>query len=258
MKLPQDKKIPVKLDFELSLFSLVRRLVGIAVIVILAILYFNKRNELQEQLTLNEAVNAKLETWVDKDGLNRAKIQALETSNTKTFLALQTRDSSIIQLQKDVKSMNRYLKKQGSVTNFSTQTDIVTSGETEVIPNDIEPEYPIYKSQFNLIDKNNKSWVLGESIASKDSTFIDLDIINEYSLTIGREPQGFLGLGKSKSFADVKNLNPYSRTTSLRTYQVTLPRPKRFGIGPVVAYGVGENGFGWFAGVGGTWSLIQF
>lgn len=257
LNLPKDKSI--KIDFEFSLFSFIRRFAGIAIIVILATLYFNNRRELIEKSNLYDATQAQLETWIDKDGVNRAKIQSLETSNTKEFLKLATKDDAILELQASVKDMKRYLKKQGSVTNISTETDITTSAETEVIPNKIEPNFPIYKSNFNLLGNKGESWVFGKSIASKDSTSLDLKIKNKYSLTLGLEPTGFLGLGKGKPFADVKNFNPYSTTESLRTYQVSVPKSKRLGLGVTAAYGIGPNlQTGWFVGVGGSYQLIQF
>lgn len=260
MKLPKDKKIPVVINTEISLFKLIRRAVGIAIIVILATLLLNSRRELEEQIILQEAIHAELETWIDKDGVNRARIQSLETSNTKDFLKLTTKDSSIIALQKSVKSMEKYLKKQGSVTNFSTSTGIDTSAKTKVIENKVQPQFPIYWSDFNLQDKQGKSWVYGNSTATKDSTTLKLNVINDYSVTLGIEPTGFLGLGKGKPFGDVKNYNPYSVTEELRTYQVTIPKPKRFGVGPVVAYGFGTTSIKgqWFVGIGGSYQLIKF
>lgn len=232
-------------------------IVGVIIIIILTILYSKSQKQLHQANNLYEATNAKLEKWVDKDGVNRAKIQVLETEKTSDFIKLNSKDSIIIELQNNVKEMKKYLKKQGSVTNISTSTTIDAISETEVIPNEVESEYPIYWSKFNLKDKDDFSWVFGESFATKDSTTLNLKIKNKYSLTLGLEPQGFFGLGKPKPFADVKNYNPYSTTESLRTYQVSLPKPKKWGLGPVVAYGIGNDGLGWFLGVGGTYTIIR-
>lgn len=257
--IPKDRKIPVKIDYEFSLFSLLRRIAGIAIIVVLAILYFDKSAQLEEQLTLTEAANAEMEVWKDKDGLNNAKIQSLETENTETFLKFATKDAAIVALQADVKRMEKYLRKQGSVTNFSTSTDVSATGNTEVTENTEDPTSPTYTSKFEQKDEKGKVWAFGTIIANRDTTSISQRIFNEYSLTVGREPQGFLGLGKSKAFAEVKNLNPFSATTEIRTYQVSLPPPKRFGLGFFAGYGIGADGTpGIVVGVGGTWTPIQF
>ena len=216
--------------------------------------YYNTSQDLQEQVTLTEAANAKMETWRGKDGLNRAKIQALETRNSEAFLKMATNDSSILALQYAVKGMERYLRDQGSVTNFSTETGISTSSETEVIPNDTLPEFPSYRSEFDL-----DGWVYGSTLATKDSTHLDLRVKNSYTLTVGVEPQGFLGMGKGKAFAEVKNLNPYSETTDLRTYQVTVPKQKKFGVGIIAGYGVGGSlAPSLIVGVGVSWTPIKF
>ena len=255
--IPKDRKVPVKIDFEFSLFSLVRRFAGIAIIAVLAYLYWGAKNQLAEQVTLQEAAVAEMEVWKDKDGLNNARIQSLETENADTFLKFASKDEAIVALQADVKRMNKYLKKQGSVTNFSTTTDVTATGETEVIVNEQEPEFPTYKSRFEQKDDKGKIWAFGNVIASKDSTSISQKIFNEYSVTIGREPQGFLGLGKSKAFGEIKNLNPFSETTTLRTYQVSLPKPKRFVIGP--SAGLTFDGtFKPYIGIGVTYGLIRF
>src|SRR5690554_2916839 len=159
MNLPQDKQISI--NYKFSLLNLILLIVGVAIIVTLAILYFNKAKELDEQIALTKAANAELVVWKDKDGLNNAKIEALETQNTKTFLAFETQDEEIKKLQGAVKEMSKYLKKQGSVTNFSTTTDVTATGDTKVIENPEEPNFPVYESNFEQKDDKGKTWSIG-------------------------------------------------------------------------------------------------
>lgn len=218
-----------KITFDAN--KLVRRVVAILVLLLFAGLWWHERSKLDEQLSLNEAQAAEMEVFKNKEGQYVAKIQSFETQRAKDFLAFQSRDSLIIELQKDVKSMKKFLKDKGSVTNFTSQTQVDTSSETEVIPNESEPSFPSYRSKFNL-----DNWVVGSSYATKDSTFLDLKIRNEYSVVVGEEPTGFLGLGTPKSFAQVTNKNPYTQTETLTTFQVATPRPKRWVIGPSFNY----------------------
>jgi hypothetical protein len=211
-------------------------------------------DNLKEQETLQEALNAKLDVWKAKDGLNHAKIQVLETRNTRDFLSLQTNDATVKELQRTVKEFEKYLKKQGSATVVTTSTDVDTSSETEVtfLPGD--SIFPVYTSQFNL-----KGWVIGETRANKDSTNLTMSIKNEYSVIIGREKQGLFK--PDKPFVEVVNKNPYTQVKSLRTYEVSLPATKRWGVGPVGAYGIGLSGtpeFKGFIGIGVQYSLIKF
>jgi hypothetical protein len=236
-------------------------IIAALVVVLLALgyLYNQKRLDFNELTTLNEASVEQVEFWRDRDGLNNAKITALEARSAEDFLRYKSIDSSIIRLQTAVEDMKKYIKRQGSVTTLSTETNVAAVSETEVIPNEVEPEYPIYRSRFEQRDDNGKVWSYGSVLASKDSTEVEATIINDYVITVGRENQGFLGLGKSKPFAQVKNLNPFSETKDMRTYQVSLPQSKPFGVGIILGYGVGGNGVpSVIAGVGVSWTPIRF
>ena len=189
-------------------------IVSLILIIVLALFANRYYGKYQESTQLNDAANAELIVYKDKDGYNRAKIETLQTANYKTFLAFQTQDSAIKELQRVVKENSKYLRERGSVTNFNTNTSINTSSPTEVTFNPID-SLPEYRSKFDL-----QGWAFGSTVATKDSTYVKLNVKNKYSLVIGKEPTGLFGLGKGKPFADVKNYNPYSTTESLRTYEV--------------------------------------
>ena len=82
-----------------------------------------------------------------------------------------------------------------------------------------------------------------------------MKVKNEYSLVVGLEPQGFLGLGVAKPFGEVTNKNPYSTVKTLKTYNVTYPKPKRFGVGPYIGIDVTGKASG---GLSVNYDLIQF
>jgi len=96
-------------------------------------------------------------------------------------------------------------------------------------------------------------------VTKKDSTQLTLKYREEVDLLIGEEKTGFLGLGKSKPFARITFKNPYSEVKDMKVYQTSLPKQKRFGIGPTISYGVG-SGFEpqVFIGIGVNWNLIRF
>lgn len=228
---------------------------------VLAISWVKQRNSRLEKEDLLEAMTAELEVWKDKDGLNRARIQTMETYNARDFLALTAIDSTMSDLQDLVREYRGELRRQGSAAIIASETRV----DTVYVPTDavIDSTRTILSNRFSdeWLDldygfKFDTGLPIGLGI---DSTNFNLTLRNRYSVVFGREKQGFLGLGRSKPFAEVKNYNPYTTTTDLRTYQVKLPPPKRFGIGPVVAYGIGPNGqVGWFIGVGASWTPIQF
>lgn len=223
------KKFSYVFYFVLSLF------VGIL------ILNTCKQKEKEEELnSLISSLNDSVKTWKDKDSLSHAKISVLETSNIETFLQLKTKDSTISNLQKTVEKYKERLKKGGSVTQVGSETDINTDSETEVIPRDTiikENEiyiYPEYKSYFNL-----DSWVYGDVTANKDTTTINLKILNEYDAIIGYEGSSFFKRGKP--FVEVISKNPYTELKSLRTYKVSTPPRKLWSIGPSLSYGINQN-----------------
>lgn len=246
MKKIADKKINVNYSF--SLFSLLRRGLGIIIIIVLATLLFNSNSRVDELLHNESVLSDSLKLERNEKGELVAKISAYKTQRTEDFIKFATKDSLTKELQKEVRSMKRYLKKQGSVTKFSTQTDIEASSKTEVSGT---IDFPVYKSRFNL-----DNWIIGSTKATKDSTYVDFKVNNDYSLTIGIEPTGFLGLGKGKPFGQVTNKNPYSTVKTMRTYNVGLPRDKKWGLG---VYG----GYDPITGkptilVGGGYNFIKF
>lgn len=232
-------------------------LLGFAVSRFYGVIKTNK--ELQD---LNRVANQEIETWKGKDGLNRAKIEVLQTRDTETFLAFQSQDSTLKQLQSEVKEMSKFLKKQGSVTIIKTETKYDTIYENS---------NKIYDDIFNsfIMDTIDNDWIstsfgfkldsLPDGRFRIDSTKFTLTTRDAVSLTLGLEPTGFLGLGKGKPFAQVKNLNPYSSTTDMKTYQVSPIDPKRFGLGAFTGITL-DSGFQVkpVIGLGLTYSLIQF
>lgn len=246
MKKIADKQINVNYSF--SLFSLLRRGIGIIIIIILATLLFNSNSKIDELLHNGEVLSDSLKLERNEKGELVAKISAYKTQRTEDFIKFATKDSLTKELQKEVKSMRRYLKRQGSVTKFSTQTDIEASNKTEVSGT---IDYPVYKSSFNL-----DNWVIGNTRATKDSTYVDFKVNNDYSLTIGVEPTGFLGLGRGKPFGQVTNKNPYSTVKTMRTYNVALPKDKKWGIGAYI--GVNPITGDPMLIIGGGYNLIKF
>mgnify|MGYP000698392431 CR=1 FL=1 len=255
----QDKQV----NLSFSLFSFLKNLAGLAIIVILAFFLFKERNKSQELEQLYKTAKQELEISINKEGQFVAKIEALETAKAKDFIDADFKDQEIVALQKEVKDMKRYLKKQGSVTKFKTTTenentvrtreeDTRTSKDILVSDGNTFLRLP-YQRSFGDI------WHTLDFHISTDSTSYRMQTVNEYSLTIGLEKKGLLGLGKSIPFAEVTNQNPYTQTEALRTYQVSLPKPKNISIGPNISYSLGADlKLQPTIGIGIQYSLIRF
>lgn len=252
MKTIKDKQIPIKIDTSFSLFRLLERVAVIVVIIFLWNMYSSRNTEYMEQKNLVEAANDSIQTWKSKNGKNMAKISVLETENSKTLLNLETTNETIKDLQDLVKSNRRLLKKQGSASVIKSETSIDTTTTTTVKED----------NNGNLVYFGNvdNEWYSISSTSTIDSTNYKLKTFSNLNLTIGRESQGLFK--KSKPFAIANDDNPYTNIKDMRTYQVTLPRDKKLGLGLYGGYGLSLNGqqvnTGWQVGFGLNYDLIKF
>lgn len=227
--------------------------------IIFIVLLLMRGCKAEHQLASNEAMNVafkdSMKTWKDKEGNFKANITLLENENSQYFTNWNTADSTVIQLQKLVKQYESKIKGRGSVTVIGTDAkiDIVAPSQTSGFTTVHDTVYANYKSDFNI-----KNWVWGTVSATKDSTTIGMRFKEEIDVVIGTEKTGFLGLGKGKPFAEVTLHNPFNTVSTLRAYSNKPVPAKKFGIGPVVAYGIGP-GFipGVFVGVGVNWNIIK-
>ena len=237
-------------------------IVSIVLIIVLSFFIVRSCNQdkiISEKTNLISSLNDTIKIWKDKNGISHSKTEVIKTSSVNDFLKQNVKDEETKELQNTVKKDKNRLGKQGSVTKFNGiiefEKEIPTLRDTIYIPKDgLVIKKPVYNSSFDM-----DGWVVGSIKASEDSTKINLKVKNDYTVIIGEEKTGFLGLGKRKPFVEVTNKNPYSETTSLKTYQVENYKIKRFGIGPNISYSLGANGqlYPTF-GIGLQYNVIRF
>jgi hypothetical protein len=236
-------------------FKNVLLVIGMVVIIFLLIRGCQVKRQLASNDTINTVLKDSLKTWKDKEGNYVANISLLESENSDYFIKWATTDRAVIKLQELVKKYESRIKKGGSATVINTEADIniVAPSQTTSFTTVHDTIYANYKSDFNI-----EGWVWGTVSASKDSTTIGMRFKEEIDVVIGTEKTGFLGLGKGKPFAEVTLHNPFNKVSTLRAYS-TKPAPsKKFGIGPVIAYGIGPNFTpGVFIGIGVNWNIIK-
>ena len=237
-----------------------KTLVYIIIAVILLLLFegvvvyrFSNKSKAEDK-SLIGSLNAELTTWKDKDSLSHAKIQIIETEKTKDFLSLQSKDKDIIKLQKTVKQYEKQIKNQGSVTNFTSETKITT--KDSLVTDSVCGKCSFYFSNSNPWFSVDAS-IYPTDTPNQLSLSLDLKVKNEYSVIVGEEKQGLFK--KPKPFVEVLNHNPYSETESLRTYQVSTPKLKRWGVGPQIGFGLNSNfTTGAYVGIGLHYSFFNF
>lgn len=197
-------------------------------------------DKVAEQSGLINSLNDTVKIWKDKDGLSNSKTSVVTTEDPKDFIKLKNQDETIQKLQAEVKKYEKQLKKGGNVTNFTSETKVTTTVPTKVdtVYTVEQAKQLIYRSEFN-----KEGWVFGNTVATPDSTTINIHTKDEYTVVVGFENTGFLGLGKGTPFSLVNNKNPYSITPELKTYQVTIQNKKYTWVMPVaVALALGIIG----------------
>lgn len=254
---PKDKSLERKVIMALLL-----------IIILLSVVYCNAKRDAETQANLQEVLKDSVEIWKNKDGTNQAKIRVFEARNAEDFTNLYTKDQTILRLQALVKENKSKLRKQGSVTTVTTEGSVgVTVPTTVTVVDTSKAKSPVYSSVFELRNEKatdsvsrSKVWVWGTTIARKDSTQINVSFREEIDLVIGMEKKKDGGwFSKKVPFADVKLHNPFNEVQDMRSYQVKLPPAKYFHVGPVAAYGLGNNlQFQWFVGAGIMWTPLNF
>jgi hypothetical protein len=193
----------------------------------------------KKDIELINSLSDTLLVWRDKDSLQHAKISVIETENTKLFTSLDLKEKELIELQNTVKKYEKRLKEQGSVTIFETKTKFDTIYQTDIIDNS------------NWCDTIKNNWIDVQYCRKDSIAYLGLTIRNDYEVIIGKE--------KKLTYAEIINKNPYSETTSARTYQVQLPKQKRFGVGLHIGTGLTHDlKFRTYIGIGLNYNVIEF
>lgn len=154
---------------------------------------------------------------------------------------------------------SEYPKIQSVYKRVKTKTYVESVQQTDSSTvSAIGDHFPVYWSV--LSDKNQ--WYRAEIRAGRDSTKLKLLTRNEYAVIIGSEPR-YAGIGgfftSPRYFAEVINSNPYTETTSLRAYQLKMPKIKRFGVGPYIGFGIDYQARVTVSlGLSVHWSVWQF
>lgn len=192
-------------------------------------------DKVKEQLSMINSLNDTVKIWKDKDGLSNTSNSVITTQNPDDFTNLKNLSEENKKLQADVKKYKDKIKNGGNVTNFGSNTEAssttITKVDTVTIDN---TKQLVYSSSFD-----KEGWVTGDIVARTDSTTVNVKVKNEYTVVIGYDKTGFLGLGKPIPFSQVTSLNPYSSTPTLKTYQVDIKRKRTWVVPTVIALGVG-------------------
>lgn len=192
-----------------------------------------------------EILSDSLQTSRNSLGEHEAKIKIIEASSAKAFTDLKIKNLEILALQELTKEN---IKNLTSASIIKTETIIKENSPSKIIEYKTinDTIYPTYHSKIN-----KDGWIVGDITANKDSVYSNFKIKNEYDVVFKKE--------KGVSYAIVTNKNPFTETTSLKTFNVQAPKQKKFGIGFVAGYGMtGEGTLKPFIGAGVSYNIIRF
>jgi len=242
----------------------------IILVILLLLKACDQKETIETQANLITAMGDTLHVHTNSKGQEVASIEALQAQSVKYFLTIQTQDATIQKLQEEVKRNKDRINKTGSVTVVTSTTTVegknvttITSVDTVYKNVGIET-YPVYEASIKLGKRNDSAyWVNSYIKASKDSISLSAKIENAYTVVIGMQKRkGFKNLFKKKvPIVEVTNENPYTSTKTLRAYVTKSPRPKRFGIGFNVGYGIildKKPVFRPYIGIGLQYNIIEF
>lgn len=207
------------------------------------------KQEKKENNNTIDNLTAGIFTYHLKDGRQAAKIAAFEAANLKSLLALESKDSTIQELQKETKRYKKQIKNGGGVVVIEGNTNMGGTVITNPIFN-VDGSKPVYR--FTSVNE----WVSLSGISKSDSTSFNLSVRNKYTVALGYEKKNLFS--KAKPFAEVTNANPYTETETIRAFITSSTRVKRWGIGLQGGYGMGKEGFGGYVGVGISYNFIRF
>lgn len=218
----------------------------------------DNKNKYKEQLNLYDAITDSLKTYKVNDSLNAAKIQVMQTESEKDFLKIKNLERTNLELQNLIKNKNKEINR--------LNTALIHKSET-VIRDTTRMFYPvggdtIILSKSLLLDIINNKWYDATFGFRYGFSYLDLKIRNQYNITIGYEGKTLFKRGTP--YAEIINLNPFTYTSDMRVYQVTLPKPKRFGLSFQTGFGglydLNSNKFGYgiYGGIGFQYNILQW
>lgn len=236
---------------------------GVIVILLgVAILLFSllneKRSDYKEQVELYNSITDTLRVYKNKDSLNVAKIQVMQTDKESDFLKIKNLTGTNLELQNLIRNKDKKIK--------DLNTALIHKDETVYIDT-LRMYYPIggdtiIFSQSILLDTVNNKWINAKYGFNRGLSYLDLRVYNEYQITIGYEGGNLFR--KGTPYGIVTNMNPYTSTKDMRVYQVSVPKQKRMGISFQTGFGGvydmknSNISYGPYIGLGLNYNIIKW
>ncbi len=229
----------------------------LGVTILLSSLLNEKRSDYKEQVELYNSITDTVKFYKNKDSLNVAKIQVMQTDKESDFLKIKNLTGTNLELQNLIRNKDKEIK--------DLNTALIHKDETVYIDT-LRIYYPIggdtiIFSQSVLLDTINTKWINAKYGFNRGFSYLDLKVYNEYQITIGYEGGNLFK--KGTPYGIVTNMNPYTSTKDMRVYQVSVPKQKRMGISFQTGFGgvydMKNNNisYGPYIGLGLNYNIIK-
>jgi len=229
----------------------------LGVTILLFSLLSEKRSDYKKQVELYNSITDTVKFYKNKDSLNVAKIQVMQTDKESDFLKIKNLTGTNLELQNLIKDKDKKIK--------DLNTALIHKNETVYIDT-LRMYYPIggdtiIFSQSVLLDTINNKWINAKYGFNKGFSYLDLKVYNEYQITIGYEGGNLFK--KGTPYGIVTNMNPYTLPIDMRVYQVSVPKQKRMGISFQTGFGgvydMKNNNisYGPYVGLGLNYNIIK-
>lgn len=243
--------------------------IGLALLIIMAIILgfnINKLNSTIDELNIEKQNNKAL---LDSVRINKDKIGELEYSKN----ILVSDKDKLQELNKNLyDELNKIPGKVSELTNY----DVTLKSEKEqitkkdIVKKKSDSEYVINWNFDTIYNKNNFRKLSGKThvLVKNDSTMIYpiKSIItneeNKINITQGiRKKDGMIEVFIKSDHPSFKVDKIESVIIDPKDHVVNefiTIKPKKFGVGPIVGYGITPNGPNYFIGVGVMYNIIKF
>ncbi len=230
----------------------------LGVTILLFSLLSEKRSDYKKQVELYNSITDTVKFYKNKDSLNVAKIQVMQTDKESDFLKIKNLTGTNLELQNLIRNKDKEIK--------DLNTALIHKDETVYIDT-LRMYYPIggntiIFSQSVLLDTINNKWINAKYGFNRGFSYLDLKVYNEYQITIGYEGGNLFK--KGTPYGIVTNMNPYTSTKDMRVYQVSVPKQKRMGISFQTGFGGvydmknSNISYGPYIGLGLNYNIIKW
>ena len=206
-----------------------------------------KKNNVIESLTIqNQILLDTVVQFKDANKKQAAKIKVIELSNINQLKNIESQKHLVTLLQSEVKL---YKQKLQSAIGIVTITEFDTLFKTDSfhITTNSTDTFSIKSFDFQHSD----NWIKINIQGDGQNTSFSVGVKNEYTVSIVKVKKGFDAI--------VKNSNPYSTTKEIIATKVSLPKPKKFGVGVVIGYGLTfPMKPSPFVGIGLSYNILRF